>query len=303
MEGRPSVSICITTYNVAPFIRECIESALAQVRNFSVEIIVCDDASTDETPEILREYEANYGDLFRVSYNEVNLKYARNYMKALSMCRGEYIAVLDGDDYWTDNLKLQKQIDFLVKNPHYSGSYHNALVKSESGDLSKFNTTERPEMQDLGFIIDNVQIWNSSFVYRNIYESRFPRWLETVIHPDQSLHLLHALRGPIKYFSDPMGVYRKHANNISKIWVNDRSVEFSRSAIVCCVQLKKDLPTKYHPILKLGAARHLDLIAGHYWKKHSYLKFLLNVFRGYLICPVRSIREYKDSYYHLFRQP
>lgn len=124
----PLVSICCITYNHAQFIRKCLDGFLMQQTDFPIEILIHDDCSTDGTTEIIREYEAKYPDLIFPLYEEEN-QYQQgkaaeidlyNYRRA----RGKYIAYCEGDDYWTDLLKLQKQVDFMEANPEYSVCWH-----------------------------------------------------------------------------------------------------------------------------------------------------------------------------------
>lgn len=124
----PLVSVCCITYNHAQFIRKCLDGFLMQKTNFPIEILIHDDCSTDGTTEIIRDYEAKYPDLIFPLYEEEN-QYQKgkaaeidlyNYRRA----RGKYIAYCEGDDYWTDPLKLQKQVDFMEANPEYSVCWH-----------------------------------------------------------------------------------------------------------------------------------------------------------------------------------
>lgn len=124
----PLVSICCITYNHAQFIRKCLDGFLMQQTDFPIEILIHDDCSTDGTTEIIREYETKYPDLIFPLYEEEN-QYSRgvagkmdlyNYRRA----RGKYIAYCEGDDYWTDSQKLQKQVDFMEANPEYSVCFH-----------------------------------------------------------------------------------------------------------------------------------------------------------------------------------
>lgn len=118
----PLVSICTITYNHSQYIRECLDGFLMQKTNFAFEVLIHDDASTDGTEEIIREYEAKYPEIIKPIYEKENqwVKGRRgsnvfNFPRA----RGKYIALCEGDDYWTDPLKLQKQVDFLEGNPEY----------------------------------------------------------------------------------------------------------------------------------------------------------------------------------------
>lgn len=119
----PLVSICSITYNHAPYIRQCLDGFLMQKTKFKYEIIIHDDASTDGTAEIIKEYAEKYPDLITPIFQTEN-----QYSKGLRgfyarfvypRAKGKYIALCDGDDYWTDPLKLQKQVDFLEVNPEY----------------------------------------------------------------------------------------------------------------------------------------------------------------------------------------
>ena len=128
----PLVSICCVTYNHAQFIRKCLDGFLMQQTDFPIEILIHDDCSTDGTTEIIREFEAKYPDLIFPLYEEDN-QYQQgkaaeidfyNYRRA----RGKYIAYCEGDDYWTDSLKLQKQVDFMETNPEYSICFHDFQI-------------------------------------------------------------------------------------------------------------------------------------------------------------------------------
>lgn len=118
----PLVSICCATYNHAPYIRQCLDGFVMQKTNFPVEILIHDDASTDGTQDIIREYEQRYPDIIKPIYQTKN-QYSKGVKVSLvynySRARGKYIALCEGDDYWTDPYKLQKQVDFLESHPDY----------------------------------------------------------------------------------------------------------------------------------------------------------------------------------------
>ena len=130
------VSICCWTYNQADFIRDAIESFLMQETTFSVEICIHDDASTDGTAEIIREYERNFPKLFRTTMQMEN-QYSKNRFAFLfewiAEQGGGYLALCEGDDYWTDSTKLQKQVQFLEDHPEYVITYTNSQPFDEKG--------------------------------------------------------------------------------------------------------------------------------------------------------------------------
>ncbi|MHA1832032.1 MAG: glycosyltransferase [Candidatus Helarchaeota archaeon] len=118
MEGE-LVHIYMITYNHAPYIAQAIESALMQKTNFKYKLIIGEDCSTDGTREIVKAYAEKYPDKIKAYLNETNLGPIKNAIQIYKACTAKYIAMLEGDDYWTDPYKLQKQVDFLEANPEY----------------------------------------------------------------------------------------------------------------------------------------------------------------------------------------
>ena len=138
------LSVGILTYNQEKFIRQCLDSVLMQEVEFDYEIVVGDDASSDGTQDVLREYAAKYPNKFVLLLGEKNEGISMNYKKVLSACKGKYSALCEGDDYWTDVHKLQEQVDFLEKHPDYGfvGTYNTLLfpdgtVKDDPYDYMK----------------------------------------------------------------------------------------------------------------------------------------------------------------------
>lgn len=136
----PLVSICCITYNHEKYIRDAIESFLMQETDFPFEIIIHDDASTDRTAEIIREYEKKYPDLIKPIYQTEN-QYSKGVRVSLltyKKSKGKYIAFCEGDDYWTDALKLQKQVTFLEENPDYVITYTAVEAFDENGIIETY---------------------------------------------------------------------------------------------------------------------------------------------------------------------
>lgn len=161
-EQTPLVSIFTLTYNHAPYIRQCLDGFLMQKTNFVFEVIINDDASTDGTTEIIREYEAKYPDIIKPIYHSENRysKGERGFWNryCLPKSRGKYIALCEGDDYWIDPLKLQKQVDFLEANPEYGMCYTNFNIWHESKqkmDYSLFQT--KPDK--FPAVYDSLKSW------------------------------------------------------------------------------------------------------------------------------------------------
>ncbi len=136
--GAVEVSVVILTYNHAKYIQECLDSVLSQKTNFRFEILVGDDASLDDTPDILREYMDKYSSIFHLVLRKENVGPTRNVYDLFQKAEGRYIAFVEGDDYWTDVHKLQIQYDFLESNPSYSFCTHRCIRVDANGiPLSK----------------------------------------------------------------------------------------------------------------------------------------------------------------------
>ena len=122
------VSVLTITYNHEKYIAQAIESVLIQEVNFDYELVIGEDCSTDKTREIVIDYQRKYPHKIRLLLNEKNLGMHRNFAQTYHACRGQYIAVLEGDDFWTSPHKLQKQVDFLDNNPDFAICFHNMQV-------------------------------------------------------------------------------------------------------------------------------------------------------------------------------
>lgn len=209
------VSICCVTYNHEKYIRQCLDGFVMQNTNFIFEILVHEDASTDNTANIIREYEQQYPQLFRCVFQTENQFYKQNTLINIlfPMARGKYIALCEGDDYWIDPLKLQKQIDFLETNSDFAICFHNVLKSFEDTDEPDQYYHPR-NIKDIWTIEDLCRfnfIPTCSVVYRNNLFPTFPDWFGSP--GDWLLYFLNARYGKIKYLDEVMGVYRIHAKS------------------------------------------------------------------------------------------
>jgi glycosyltransferase involved in cell wall biosynthesis len=207
------LSVCIFTFNHEKYIASAIESVLRQKTDFDFEIVIGEDCSTDATPRIVREYEKNYPEKIRANFNSSNLGIMANNSQSILQCKGEYIALLDGDDYWTADDKLQKQVAFLESNPDYAFCFHDGKILRQDNTFESF-TCCGPEHQthvELKDIICNVHIPTFSLVFRkNALGNYPPPWFSSLDAPDRPLFLLLASHGPGYYLNQCWAVYRKH---------------------------------------------------------------------------------------------
>lgn len=219
----PMVSISCTTYNHGNHIRDAIKGFLIQQTTFPVEILIHDDASIDETADIIREYEVMYPQLIKPIYQTEN-QYSRQDgfigRTQRARARGKYYATCEGDDYWTDPLKLQKQVDFLEKNSQYSFCCHRYKIYNEnSGTFSDEPTSHLYKDSDL--VID-LELFSKTWVTktltavirRNLLVEISPKIQEYKAPRD--VHLFYHLlkKGNAVSLNQVMGVYRQHEGGV-----------------------------------------------------------------------------------------
>lgn len=206
------VTIRCITYNHEPYIRQCLEGFIMQKTNFRFEAIVHDDASTDETANIIREYAEKYPDIIKPIFETEN-QYSKldgSIQRIMSEhIHGKYVAMCEGDDYWIDPLKLQKQVDFLESNPKYSMCAHNAFVfYQQKNDVCLFNKTSYSGELSVHDAIHAWKIPTASILVLSEIAKEYPSWLAVIYSGDYSLILRTLLKGKIYLNSDIMSVYR-----------------------------------------------------------------------------------------------
>jgi glycosyltransferase involved in cell wall biosynthesis len=198
-----------------------------QNTDFAFEVLINDDASSDGTREILKEYASRYPEKIKPNYQKNN-KYSegkRNFIirYLLPHAKGEYLAVCEGDDYWTNPNKLQKQVDFLDKHPDYALCFHPVRVVFESGEHKDSIFPKKTEGFTAKELLKGNFIQTNSVMYR---KQEYKSVATDVMPGDWYLHLYHAQFGKIGFINDPMAVYRRHAggiwwnsyNNLDKVW-------------------------------------------------------------------------------------
>jgi len=205
------VSVCCITYNHEKYIRDTIEGFLMQKTNFDFEIIIGEDFSTDETAKIVMEYANKYPDIIKAECNAHNIGTMPNFFKTIQKATGKYIALCEGDDYWTDPLKLQSQVDFLEKNKDYviTAHKHDTLKNEVIYKLDK-NLNESLTLQDLAFDIP----FNTLTVMFKRSALDINEYINLKINYAHFLFLYLAQFGKVHYNNTSMAVYRVHTGGI-----------------------------------------------------------------------------------------
>lgn len=260
MKKKPVVSICCITYNHEKYIRDAIEGFLMQKTNFSFEILIHDDASTDHTQEIVESYRGKFPNLIRCKYQTENQKSKGRviFPIILEMAQGKYVALCEGDDYWTDPYKLQKQVDFLEMHPEYSFCFHQVEMRDEFGKLlQKFIDASEMKVFELRDLLFTNFVATCSVLFRreniNVYE--LPReFFELKMGGDWAIHVLNARKGKFVYLPYCMAVYRIHKDGM---WSSLSNKQKGLIAIYIMAKLNKMTRFEFNEQVEKGIKSRL----------------------------------------------
>src|SRR5690554_6164539 len=192
----PLVSICTITYGHENYISDTIEGVLMQEVNFPVEFIIADDCSPDNTSTIVQEYIDNHpkGHWIKYTRHKKNKGMNPNFVWAMEQCKGKYIALCEGDDYWTDALKLQKQVDFLEKNHEFAACATNSQIfyEDQSRDSYQFKQLVANKVVSVNDLIEARPFHTATLVFRSF--SNLPNEFTEVLSADRLLFLFLATK-------------------------------------------------------------------------------------------------------------
>ena len=262
------VSVCMTAYNQEKYIAEAVESVLMQQTTFAYELVIGDDYSTDRTRQIILDYQKKYPDKIHLILQESNVGSRTNGIQTLKACQGQYIANLDGDDYWTSPHKLQKQADFLDSHPECAICFHNArrIDEEHNQELELYCREDQKEISTIEDILLLNVIPSCAMMFRNGLFGDYPAWHSTLPLGDWLLIILNAQHGQIGYINEVMGVYRLHNQGIfgkvDKIQRLQQVIKFSEDINV-------HLNYKYNATLKIALSKWYYELAREYEKNRD----------------------------------
>ncbi|MDC7999268.1 glycosyltransferase [Gilvibacter sediminis] len=232
--NRPMVSVIVVTYNHESYIGQCLEGILSQKTNFPIEIILGEDQSTDGTRKVCQKYAEEYPDIIRlflrdrkdVIYINGNPTGRFNFIENLKESKGKYIALCDGDDYWTDPLKLQKQVDFLESNTDYAICFHEAKIQWEqrknyteflyNSDFPWNAMSPEKDVYGISDVIKGSFMATNTVVFRKELMPELPKWYEQIQSGDMALYALITGNNKIKFLNEVMATYRRHEGGVSR---------------------------------------------------------------------------------------
>jgi glycosyltransferase involved in cell wall biosynthesis len=249
------LSICCITYNHENYISQAIEGFLAQKTSFNFEIIIHDDASTDATASIVKKYEQEHPNLIKAIYQTEN-QYSKGIKPwpnfVFPIARGKYIALCEGDDYWTDPYKLQKQVDFLEHNKDYSICFHDVKINKHGELINDDITRDVPESTSIIELAKGNYMHTPSVVFKRNWQE-LPSWFALCPAGDYPLHMINAQFGKIKKLDEVMAVYRIHNSNI---WANQDNFRMSQNIHAYLHEMIDNFESGANEILK---SRYLNI--------------------------------------------
>jgi glycosyltransferase involved in cell wall biosynthesis len=288
------VSISCSTYNHRNFISDALDGFLMQKTNFAFEILIHDDASTDGTTDIIKSYQLKHSRIIKSFIQPENIHRKENKSELrepfVEARRGKYIAVCEGDDYWTDPLKLQKQVDFMEENPDYSMCFHKARVLDEDGLNRRVGLYEHLEARDYSGreILAKWTVPTASVLYR---AELFPEVRKIKRHPDIMfgdvfLFLSLAELGKTRCINEEMSVYRIHGESITN---KDNSLEHKMRFIKHQKALEQCFGGKYKHLNNDVIANTYLGITGDWVRARCYHKALNSFMQAVYYSPLKTI--------------
>jgi glycosyltransferase involved in cell wall biosynthesis len=270
ISSQPRVSVLITTYNQENLITQTVASVLMQVVDFDYEIVIGEDASSDRTREIVVELARRHPDKIRVllrdpevANRERHLSGKMNFIQALQSCRGEYIAILDGDDYFTSPHKLQKQVDFLNAHRECMICFHNvrAIYADNREGSENLCPEDQKEITDIEQLLWGNFIPSCSIMYRREPVVQLPDWFFTAKVGDWPINIFKAQFGKIGYLNEVMSAYRVHA---AGVWSLRKRSHQLLTSIKVLDKIDRDLGFKYSGTIRGAKTRILFELAELY---------------------------------------
>ena len=272
------VSIRCITYNHAPYIRQCLDGFVMQKTNFRFEAIVHDDASTDGTDAIVREYAAKYPDIIKPIFETENQwsKHDGSLHRIMTnACKGKYIAMCEGDDYWIDPNKLQKQVDFLESHPDYTliGSNGIIMYTDVTQGLVYFNNHHELREVSIAELVNTWAFPTATLCFRREIFDHYPTWSKELHFGDDVMVMTCALLGKVATLGEVSSVYRKGSGITKDL---DKQQEYmAEQHKLFYTHLLEDTGDKYKDVLSARIER--DERNRRYWHARSKSKMLAAV--------------------------
>lgn len=267
------LSVLMITYNHEKYIVQALDSILMQKTNFDYEIVIGEDCSNDNTRNILLEYQKKYPEKIKLLLSEKKLGVMRNFIKAYKACCGEYVALLEGDDFWTSHNKLQEQVNFLENHPEFVMCFTNSRIVNEDGDVIKEDRLDEDRRKNLSQsdIISGLVPPSNTVMFRNNVMAKIPEVFYTSVNGDILFFGMLTEYGDAGYLDINTGNYRMHAGGI---WSTKSDEHRYKNYLKTCKALLSIFRKKYRIILLDKINGTYTALLGYYWKKKEIIKYI-----------------------------
>ncbi len=281
------------TYNHKRYLAQAIDSILMQTVNFDYEVVIGEDCSTDSTREVAIGFQRRFPDRIHLELRERNLGVITNFVKTLQACQGQYIALLEGDDYWVSDHKLQKQVDFLDDYPECAICFHNATNVYEDSNQEPHNCVpaDQKEISTLKDLLVSNFIPTCSVMFRRSLFSEFPDWYHLLEMGDWPLHMLNAQHGKIGYINEVMAAHRVHSRGI---WSKTSTIQHLQQIIRMYEYINGHWGHRYERIIRTSVSRHRFLLAVAYANGGDIASARTNLIRSIRECPLNGQIGFAD---------
>lgn len=252
------VSVWMSAYNHEKYIKKCLDSVLMQKTNFDFEIILGEDCSTDLTREIVIEYQQKNPERFRLFLPQKNIGMMQMDMETWKLCTGQYIALLNGDDFWTDENKLQLQVDYLENNTDVVMCFHRArVINEDNGYIFETEFCDKSNILRIESLLQGYNpVMTPTVMFRNVL--KIPEWYSDLPYGDMPVYLLLAQMGKIVHLDRLMSVYRVHKNGQ---WQGDSVYNNLIKDLKFYKVMNEKLNHKYEGLIRIiFAHRYFDLV-------------------------------------------
>jgi glycosyltransferase involved in cell wall biosynthesis len=268
----PKVSVCLITYNHENYIEKAIQGILNQKTDFEFEIIVGDDLSTDGTSKIIESYQNEYPKLFKVLPFSEKMGMHRNWDAVMLNATGTYLALLEGDDYWIDPLKLAKQVEIMDSNPKVTLSFTNASIIDEIATLSNTLYVDSDQQySSLNDLLQNNFIPTCTVMYRNKSIEKLPEEFFKSPFADWIVHCLYASKGQMHFMNDVTAVYRIHNNGVYQGTDDETKISNKIKALTC---INNVIDSSYSDLYVIHKKELLSKLLVHYKRKGAFMKYV-----------------------------
>lgn len=297
----PTVSVCMISYGHENYIEEAINGVLMQQCDFEIELILSNDCSPDNTDAVVQRILKNHPLSYKIRYikHEKNLGMMPNFLFALDQCKGQYIALCEGDDFWTDALKLQKQVDFLRENEDCSLCFHNATVYYETSKHTRLFIKEYHKTFYTGKdILENWLIPTASMLFVNVLkQNKLPSFFSKAMHGDLALQLFLYEFGNFGLINENMCTYRINETSATRTFFYNLPYKFAFISQLNAMKIYFN--GKYDNYFNKSIIEQYRNIAKYYKTKYIGKQIIL-LFKS-LTVDLFAIAKYRKDIFVIFK--